>query len=176
MSDDTERCCTNCGKSVEDLSYEFWLFHTCRSCALDASPDRWGDGKTGSGTYRKWRYFPRWHMAEHPEKSNHWRTKEIATDGGTVGDEDDPWAEWIEYQQNEIDGAHERIKDRMAHVSGAVENGILTATHVQEHQNDRLEAYLQGYSDALEFAASEVSRIENLVKYAESATQDGDSE
>lgn len=71
MSDDERggeiRRCTNCGKSVEDHPYGFWLFHTCSSCAWDASPARFRDGSIGTGTYRKWRYFPRWHMTEHPE-------------------------------------------------------------------------------------------------------------
>lgn len=87
--------------------------------------------------------------------------------------DDDEEMDWVQYQQNEIDGAHDQIKDRMAHVAGTVDNGILTSTHVQEHQNDRLEAYLEGYSDALEFAAKEVGQIDNLVKYAESAAEDG---
>lgn len=56
-----DRRCTGCGTSVEDLPYEFWLFHTCRSCAHDAAqlPERW-DHYTG--TARKWRYRPRWHF------------------------------------------------------------------------------------------------------------------
>lgn len=66
-SSGTGRCCANCGQSVEDLPYEYWAFHTCRACVLDAQPDRWGDGMIGVGTYRKWRYFPKWHMAEHPD-------------------------------------------------------------------------------------------------------------
>ena len=56
---DSDRCCTSCGKSVEDETYQFWLFHTCRSCAAERAPARWRDG---IGTARKWRYFPRWHM------------------------------------------------------------------------------------------------------------------
>jgi hypothetical protein len=56
-----DRCCTNCGKSVEDEAYGAWLFHTCQSCALDATA-RHDD----AGSARKWKYFPRWHMTRHP--------------------------------------------------------------------------------------------------------------
>ena len=70
MSDETERRCTRCGKSVADLPYEFWLFHTCRHCALEA------DGRfRDAGTYRKWRYFPRWHMTRHPALPAHVRAR-----------------------------------------------------------------------------------------------------
>jgi hypothetical protein len=67
----SERCCTNCGKSVEDLPAEFWMFSTCRSCAAEATPVRWSD----TGTYRKWRYFPRWHLTRHPELPEHKRER-----------------------------------------------------------------------------------------------------
>jgi len=60
------RRCTNCGKSVEDEAYQYWVFMTCRHCALDA------DGRfRDCGTYRKWRYFPRWHMTRHPDLPDH---------------------------------------------------------------------------------------------------------
>ena len=79
MADDStldSRHCTNCGKSVDDLPYEFWLFHTCRSCSADArGPSRWNDGGIGPGTYRKWRYFPRWHMTTHPDLPEHVRQR-----------------------------------------------------------------------------------------------------
>jgi len=32
-TDDGERACTECGTSVEDEPYEYWLFHTCQNCA-----------------------------------------------------------------------------------------------------------------------------------------------
>ncbi|AEH39494.1 hypothetical protein [Halopiger xanaduensis] len=76
MGSDDDRRCTTCGKSVADLPYEYWAFKTCRSCAADASPDRWGDGRSvGVGTYRKWRYFPRWHMTRHPDLPEHVRAR-----------------------------------------------------------------------------------------------------
>lgn len=73
------RRCTGCGKVIQerDAPYVCWLFSTCHSCAVEPAPDRWGDGSIGPGTYRKWRYFPRWHMTEHPETP-----KRVATDGG----------------------------------------------------------------------------------------------
>jgi hypothetical protein len=69
MTDD--RRCTTCGQSVETLPYEYWLFATCRACAADATPDRWSD----TGTYRKWRYFPRWHMVAHPDRPERVRAR-----------------------------------------------------------------------------------------------------
>lgn len=68
---DEHRRCTNCGKSVEDHPYEYWLFHTCRSCAAERAPKRWSD----IGTARKFRYFPRWHMTEHPALPDHVRQR-----------------------------------------------------------------------------------------------------
>jgi len=58
-----DRRCTNCGKPVDEEVYELWMFSTCRSCFAEPAPRRWSD----LGTYRKWRYFPRWHMTKHPE-------------------------------------------------------------------------------------------------------------
>ena len=75
MTSDEPRVCTNCGKSVEDEPYQLWLFHTCSHCAYDATPDRWGDGRIGPGTYGKWRYFPRWHMTKHPGLPEHVRSR-----------------------------------------------------------------------------------------------------
>lgn len=63
---DDDRRCTTCGKSVEDLPYEYWLFHTCRPCAAEMHTRRWGDGY---GTERKWCYSPRWHLVEHPARA-----------------------------------------------------------------------------------------------------------
>lgn len=66
MSENTQedRTCSRCGKSVEDLPYEFWLFHACRSCVAEPAPQRWGDVGTAA---RKWVYFPRWHFLRHPQ-------------------------------------------------------------------------------------------------------------
>lgn len=68
---ETERRCSNCGKSVDDLPYEFWLFSACSSCVAEQTPRRWGD----TGTHRKWRYFPRWHMTRHPDLPDHIRAR-----------------------------------------------------------------------------------------------------
>lgn len=74
----TDRCCSNCGKSVEDESYLYWAFKTCRHCAYEA------DGRfRDCGSARKWQYFPRWHLTQHPELPRHKRER-LATDGGTV--------------------------------------------------------------------------------------------
>jgi len=89
--------------------------------------------------------------------------------------EQDP-SEWIEYQQNEIDGAKEAIIDRRAAVSDKVEHGLLEGSFITEHDNTKLKAYLEGYSDALEFAANEVDRIENLAKYALEQQPPGDGD
>lgn len=62
----TNRTCSRCGKSVEDLPYEFWMFHTCRHCAIDA------DGRfRDAGTFRKWRYWPKWHWSQCKAVRNH---------------------------------------------------------------------------------------------------------
>jgi len=74
--------------------------------------------------------------------------------------------EWIEYQQNEIDGAKNNIQQRQRHVSGEVGYGILSSSIVNDHQHSQTKAYLEGYADALEFALNEVERIDNLAKYA----------
>lgn len=74
---DADRRCTNCGKSVEDLPYEFWLFSTCRSCASEPAPKRWGTSKPYVGTGRKWLYWPRWHYVEARDGDSHWRTEEM---------------------------------------------------------------------------------------------------
>lgn len=90
-----------------------------------------------------------------------------------MGD-DEGWTEWIEYQQNEIDGAKDDIGDRIQHIASRAGHGILEGEFIQEHQNDRAEAYLEGYADALEYAATRVEKIDNLVKYAESAATEDD--
>lgn len=69
-----DRRCTNCGKSVDDLPYEFWLLHTCRSCAAEPT-----HRYEYSGTERKWRYFPRWHMTRHPNLPEQKRARWGAT-------------------------------------------------------------------------------------------------
>lgn len=73
--------------------------------------------------------------------------------------------EMQEYQENEIDTALSNVNDRMEHLSGRVSRGILNGELIQEHQNRRLEAYLEGYADALEFAAHEIDSIQNMAKY-----------
>lgn len=73
--------------------------------------------------------------------------------------------EVTEYQQNEIDGALDAIQGRLDHISTQRGPGLLNGVKLREHQNDRLEAFLEGYCDALNFAASEVENISNLVKY-----------
>ncbi|SNZ18297.1 hypothetical protein SAMN06269185_3324 [Natronoarchaeum philippinense] len=57
QSNETLRRCTRCGKPVEDEPYLNWVLHSCRHCCYEAD-GRFRDG----GTYRKWRYFPRWHL------------------------------------------------------------------------------------------------------------------
>lgn len=65
-----ERNCTRCGKSVDDLPYEYWLFSTCKHCSKDA------DGRyKDTGSSRKWQYFPRWHLTQHPELPAHKRNR-----------------------------------------------------------------------------------------------------
>lgn len=75
--------------------------------------------------------------------------------------------ELVEFQQNEIDSAEEAIGERIKHVAGTVDHGLLEGSLLQEHQNDRAEAYLEGYADALEFAAREVECIQNLVGHVQ---------
>ena len=87
-----------------------------------------------------------------------------------VGDDDQ---DWYQYQQNEIDGAKENIEDRLEHVAGRVYDGLLDGEKLNEHQNSRLEAYLEGYADGLDYAHDQVERIDNLVKYVD---QDGEGD
>lgn len=87
----------------------------------------------------------------------------------------DSLSDWIGYQDNEIDGAKDAIGERIKHLAGTVDNGILQGTLIDERQNTRLKAYLEGYTDALEYAASEVDHIDNLAKYAyESGKRDAE--
>ena len=88
-------------------------------------------------------------------------------------DERDP-AEWIDYQQTEIDDAAAAIDARHEAVASDYNRGLLTGGHITDHENKRFKAYLQGYADALEFAAAEVDGIENLVKYAVEVEPDAD--
>lgn len=77
----------------------------------------------------------------------------------------DPLEEQITYQRNEIEKAKEQIGQRQIHISSAT-NGILLGDELSNHENQRLQAYLQGYADALEFASAQVDSINNLAKYA----------
>jgi len=85
---------------------------------------------------------------------------------------------WIQSQQTEIDSALEDIGDRRTQLTGRLQDGILDGDALQNHGNERLEAYLQGYADALGFAAGRVESIDNVVKYAvehiNSDASDGD--
>jgi len=74
--------------------------------------------------------------------------------------------DWIEYQQNEIDTAAEAVGDRLEAVASDYNHGLLSGAYIQERQNERLEAYLEGYTDALEYASQEIDGIDNLVQYA----------
>jgi hypothetical protein len=84
VTSDDDRRCTRCGKSVEHETYQYWLFHTCRHCAYE-SHGRFRP----TGSYRKWRYFPRWHMTRHPDLPEHKRQRRAVTDGGSGGYHDD---------------------------------------------------------------------------------------
>ena len=75
--------------------------------------------------------------------------------------------DWIEYQQNEIDGAKEDIENRREHIGNYRQNGLLDGDFVNHRDNEEMKYYLQGYADALEFASERITRIDNLVKYAE---------
>jgi hypothetical protein len=84
--------------------------------------------------------------------------------------------EWIDIQQKEIDNAAEDLSDRRGHITGRVRDGLLDGDGVKHHENKRIEAYLQGYADALEFASRRVGRIDNRVKYAIAAVRREDGE
>lgn len=73
---------------------------------------------------------------------------------------------WVEYQQNEIDGALDNIDDRLDHVTGDVGKGLLDGVKLRERQNDRLQAYLEGYADALNYSGRQVETIKNLADHA----------
>lgn len=71
-----------------------------------------------------------------------------------------------EYQQNALDEAAEAIGERRRHLDGTFgPQGVLDGEKIREHQNDRAEAYLEGYVDALQFAGRQVDGIQNVVKY-----------
>lgn len=86
--------------------------------------------------------------------------------------------DWEQYQQNEIDGAKADIEGRRDHLGDYRQNGLLDGEFVNQHDNSQFKAYLQGYADALDFAAERVDRIDNLAEYALEADVDdyeGDS-
>jgi hypothetical protein len=94
-----------------------------------------------------------------------------------MGDDQPDSAEdrdWHEYQQNEIDEAYDDINDRLNHLSGRVQDGMLDGELLNEHQNKRLQAYMEGYADALQYAQRRVERIENLAQYAQEDTPSDD--
>ena len=84
--------------------------------------------------------------------------------------------DWVEYQQTEIDEAIAEIKERRAAVSDTVGHGLLEGSFIQERENQQMQSYLQGYSDALEFATRATNRIDNLAKYALEVDPDGGSD
>ena len=90
----------------------------------------------------------------------------------TDGDEMD----YEQHQQNEIDGAKADIEDRRDHLGDYRQNGLLDGDFVNDRENERLKAYLQGYADALDFAAERVGRIDNLARYAMEAEPPTDDE
>lgn len=81
------------------------------------------------------------------------------------GDPSDPEA-WVDYQQTEIEGALDAIDGRLEHVTGDIGKGLLDGVKLREHQNDRLQAYLEGYADALNYAGGQVEDVSNLAEYA----------
>jgi hypothetical protein len=103
--------------------------------------------------------------------------KEPVPDGGQpASDTESEKKTWQEYQQTEIDEAKEEIEDRIEHIGGRVQQGILDGVMLDQPHNDRFQAYLEGYIDALRYSKSRVERIRNLVKYAESAADADDDE
>jgi len=90
-------------------------------------------------------------------------------DGQTIED-------WIEYQQNEIDKAKDDIEDRRDHLGDYRQDGLLDGQFVNSTGNQELKMYLEGYADALDFAAERVEYIDNLVKYVESAVTESEKE
>ena len=77
--------------------------------------------------------------------------------------------DWVEYQQNEIDKAKDDIEQRRKHLGNYRQDGLLDGDFVNTHDNKLIKHYLQGYADALEYAAERVEYIDNLVKYVENA-------
>jgi len=78
------------------------------------------------------------------------------------------------HQQTEIEECKDRLRDRLDHVASGVYGGLLEGEKLQEHQNSRLEAYLEGYADALAWAGDHVDRIDNIAIYVDSGSEDGD--
>ena len=87
--------------------------------------------------------------------------------GGTERSDGQTIEDWIEYQQNEIDKAKSDIEDRRDHLGDYRQDGLLDGEFVNYRDNEHLKHYLQGYADALDFAAERVEYIDNLVKYVE---------
>ena len=85
---------------------------------------------------------------------------ETDREGQTIDD-------WIEYQQNEIDKAQSDIEDRRNHLGDYRQDGLLDGDFANHRDNEHLKHYLQGYADALDFAAERVEYIDNLVKYVD---------
>jgi hypothetical protein len=88
---------------------------------------------------------------------------------------DDIRQDWVKYQQTEIDEAKDEIGTRLEHIAATYHDGLLEGEKFQGLQNSRIEAYLKGYADALEYAAGRVERIDNLAKYALEAEPPTDS-
>lgn len=81
-----------------------------------------------------------------------------------------------EYQQNEIDSVHDDLKTRRRHISGLPGHGLLDGDRMRKPQNDRAEAYLEGYADALAFAADQVVGIENMARYLPEDDEGGEDD
>lgn len=77
--------------------------------------------------------------------------------------------DWFEYQQNEIDEAKEDIEDRRDHLTDYRGDGLLDGEFANERDNKQIKKYLEGYADALDYAAERVEYIDNLVRYVEEA-------
>jgi hypothetical protein len=96
------------------------------------------------------------------------------TDGQSTDDIEQE-QDWVKYQQSEIDETKEEIGTRLEHIASTYHDGLLEGEKLQEHQNSRIEAYVEGYADALEYAAGRVERIDNLAKYAQKAEPPSDN-
>jgi len=96
------------------------------------------------------------------------------TDGQST-DDIEKEQNWVKYQQTEIDETKEELETRLEHIASTVHDGLLNGEKVHEHQNSRIEAYLEGYADATKYACGRVERIDNLAKYALEAEPPTDS-